>query len=104
MSRLSGRLVAMATLLALVLALSIPVQGHTAAQTGHASCEGSFGFDHGMKYDGNFAGRAWYHTMERFVNTNGDFSVVKHHYYGTPTGKIHSHTTGRVDCGEIGEQ
>lgn len=93
------RIVSGVLLLSLVLGFS-GAMAHTPVQTGHSNCEGAFGFDHQIRYDGVFAGVGWYHSLSRYINTNGDYTALKRHYKGTITGPVYSHQTFVNTCGE----
>lgn len=100
MSRLRKVMASVAIISALTGVLAAPVQAHTPVQTGHALCEGLFGFDHQIRYDGVFAGVGWYHSLSRYINTNGTYTALKKHYRGTITGPVYSHQTFSNNCGE----
>lgn len=94
------RLIALVVLLALLVSPSVPVAAHTTGTmlSGHNKvCEGWFGFDHAIVYDGN----GWYHNMTRYINVEGYYTVIKKHFTRLSGGGYYlRHTTSYSHCSE----
>lgn len=81
--------------LSLVLA-TLPAAAHTGVGD---TCEGAYGFDHGIRSDGG----GWYHNLTRYINADGDYTAIRNHYVYTITGYLYKHRTVRNNCGSLGE-
>ena len=82
-----------------LIALSIVALLFLSAHTAPGSlCEGAFGFNHGISSDGG----GWYHNLDRYPNTAGNYTAIRNHYTYSITGYIWQHRTVRNGCGELG--
>jgi hypothetical protein len=86
-----------ALVVAAMLLSGVPAAGAHAIYGSHANvCEGTFGFDHPLRADSG----GWYHSMTRYLNVAGFYTVIQRHYLQAGGILQFQHQTGYNYCAE----